>query len=158
MNKSTTISSGHITTSSPLSSRRICLVSPGHVASNPRLVKEADALHRAGYQVRVVAGDYMEAVRPLDRTILSQAPWRWTQVGLGSRLAYRLRRIRQELAKQLAKIDMLSLPVVTWAHSPVSFQLAKAATAEPADLYIAHCLAALPAAAIALKTSCPLRI
>ena len=29
----------------------ICLVSPGHVASNPRLVKEADALCAAGFHV-----------------------------------------------------------------------------------------------------------
>ena len=48
---------------------RICLVSPGHLSSNPRLVKEADALHEAGYAVRVVAGDVTPSVRHLDNTI-----------------------------------------------------------------------------------------
>jgi hypothetical protein len=52
--------------------KRICLVSPSH--SNPRLVKEADALHEAGYAVRVVAGDATPGVWPLDAVILARAP------------------------------------------------------------------------------------
>jgi len=46
--------------------KKICLVSPGHVASNPRLVKEANSLVAAGYDVRVVAGDTAPFVRPLE--------------------------------------------------------------------------------------------
>jgi len=38
-----------------------------------------------------------------------------------------------------------------WAHSPVSARLAAAAASEPADLYIGHCLAALPAVALAAQ-------
>lgn len=128
---------------------RICLVSPGHVASNPRLVKEANALYETGYLVRVVVGDYMAAVRPLDQTLLSTAPWSWTKVNLGSRFGYGLRRLRQEGAKCLAKRGLSSSSLATWAHSPMSSRLGKAAASEPADLYIAHCLAALPAAAYA---------
>lgn len=132
--------------------QRICLVSPGHVASNPRLVKEANALHQAGFQVRVVAGDYMAAIRPLDQTILSQAPWAWVQVGLGSRPSYLARRLWQDVARRITKTGWIPhISVAIWAHSLVSFQLAKAAAAEPADLYIAHNLAALPAAAIAAQ-------
>ncbi|MBD2297296.1 glycosyltransferase [Nostoc sp. FACHB-190] len=132
--------------------QRICLVSPGHVASNPRLVKEANALHEAGFQVRVVAGDYMAAIRPLDQTILSQAPWAWVQVGLGSRPSYLARRLWQTLARRVTKTGWIpDISIAIWAHSTVSFQLAKAAAAEPADLYIAHNLAALPAAAIAAQ-------
>ncbi len=132
-------------------SPRVCLVSPGHVASNPRLVKEADALAEAGYQVRVVAGDYMAAVRPLDDSLLAHAAWHWELIDLGSRVGYKMRRIRQELAKQCVRTGLLSLPLATWAHSPMSLRLAQAAAAEPADLYIAHCLAALPAAAHAAR-------
>jgi len=36
-----------------------------------------------------------------------------------------------------------------WAHSNMSDRIAQAAIAQPAELYIAHCLAALPAVAIA---------
>ena len=35
---------------------RICLISPGHLTSNPRLVKEADALTEAGHVVVVISG------------------------------------------------------------------------------------------------------
>lgn len=132
-------------------SPRVCLVSPGHIASNPRLVKEADTLAEAGYQVRVVAGDYMAAIRPLDHSLLAHVSWQWETVGLGDRVGYKMRRIRQELAKQCVKTGLLSLPLATLAHSPMSLRLAQAAATEPADLYIAHCLAALPAAAHAAR-------
>lgn len=135
-----------------MTQRRICLVSPGHVASNPRLVKEADALQAAGFQVRVVAGNYMAAIQPLDQTILSEAAWSYKLVDLGTKAGYLSRRVLQEGAKKVASIGWLPhLSVATWAHSPVSWRLARAAMAEPADLYIAHCLAALPAAAIAAQ-------
>lgn len=129
---------------------RICLISPGHVASNPRLVKEANALHDAGYQVRVVAGNYMAEVRSLDETILSNAPWSWVRVSLGTKLAYSLRKIRQKLAQIMASSGWIpNLSVAIWAHHPLSQKLGQIAAAEAAELYIAHCLAALPAAAIA---------
>lgn len=128
--------------------KRVCLISPGHIGSNPRLVKEANSLHQAGYQVRIVAGDYMAEVRPLDAAILAEAKWSCVQVGLGSRLNYVCRRMRQELAHKLA-IRFPALKLAVWAHSSMSDRLAQAAILEPADLYIAHCLAALPAAAIA---------
>jgi len=135
-----------------MKSKRICLVSPGHVASNPRLVKEANALHEAGFQVRVVAGDYMAEVRPLDETILSKAGWSWVQVGLGSKLSYLGRRTLQQTARSLVRTGWIPhLSMAMWAHSAMSAKLAEAAAAKPADLYIAHCLAALPAAAIAAQ-------
>src|SRR5437762_14006915 len=81
-----------------VSSKRICLVSPGHVASNPRLVKEADTLREAGFAVRVVAGDATPAVRPLDATILARASWQVAKVGLGPRPLHLARRFRQQLA------------------------------------------------------------
>ena len=37
--------------------RRICLVTPGNLAANPRIVKEADALQEAGYEVTAVVSD-----------------------------------------------------------------------------------------------------
>lgn len=135
-----------------MSRKRVCLVSPGHVSCNPRLLKEAEALHHAGFQVRVVAGNYSAQARLLDESILPQAPWSWVQVGFGSKLNYIKLRLWQEFARKIASHSWNPhLSVATWAHSPMSHRLAKAAAAEPADLYIAHCLAALPAAAFAAK-------
>src|SRR5262245_34217851 len=98
-----------------MTAKRICLVSPGHLASNPRLVKEADALHEAGYEVRVVVGDVTPAVRPLDATILARATWPVARVGLGPRLLHAARRLLQELAGQVNGIG--GVRVAQWANS-----------------------------------------
>ena len=44
-----------------LRGKTICLVTSGHVGSNPRLVKEADALVTAGAHVQVIAVDNYHA-------------------------------------------------------------------------------------------------
>jgi glycosyltransferase involved in cell wall biosynthesis len=131
--------------------KRICLITPMHLASNPRLVKEADALHEAGFLVRVVAGDTTAEVRPLDATVIDRAPWTTTRVGLGGRPNYLVRRGIQEITRQRFRFGLGGLAVAVRAHSVRTASLSKAAAAEPADLYIAHCLAALPAAAFAAK-------
>lgn len=131
---------------------RICLISPGHVASNPRLVKEADALHRAGYQVKVIAADITPTVRPLDKTILEQAPWAYQLVKVNSKAEYIMRRLRQKWAQRLVQAKVpLTLWLAAHAHNSMVDKLAQAAKAEPADLYIAHYIAALPAAAQAAQ-------
>ena len=60
--------------------RRICIVSPGNLASNPRVLKEADALHCAGYDVTAVACDYTEELRDFDDAITAKVPWRVVRV------------------------------------------------------------------------------
>src|SRR5262249_43375421 len=47
-------------------SGRICLITPGHLSRNPRLVKEADALTEAGYDVAVIAADFSQWGRYAD--------------------------------------------------------------------------------------------
>ena len=39
---------------------RICLLTPGQLATNPRLVKEADALSAAGYEVSVICTSFLD--------------------------------------------------------------------------------------------------
>ena len=58
----------------------VCIVSPGNLASNPRVLKEADALHEAGYAVTAVVCDYTEALRPFDDEIAAGAPWKVVRV------------------------------------------------------------------------------
>ena len=129
--------------------KKVCLVSPGHIASNPRLVKEANSLVNAGYDVRVVAGDTAPFVRPLDQSLLSSVTWTCDLVGLGTRPVYMWRKLKQKLARAAFQFGLKNIHIAMWAHSPMSDSLAQAAIAQPADLYIAHCLAALPASAIA---------
>jgi glycosyltransferase involved in cell wall biosynthesis len=134
-----------------MSTGRICIVSPGHLASNPRLVKEADALHEAGYAVRVVAGDTTPSVRPLDRTILARAPWSVVSVGVAGRAHYLAKRLRQEVARSASKLRVGGISELILTQSPLTQSLAKAAVAERADLYIGHYLAGLAAAALAAR-------
>ena len=56
--------------------RRICLVTPGNLAANPRIVKEADALQEAGYDVTAVVSDYSQGLGRFDDEISGQAKWR----------------------------------------------------------------------------------
>src|SRR5262249_41872769 len=56
--------------------KRICIVTNAPISQNPRVVKEADALSAAGYDVLVLFAQHAEWTRPLDRYILDQARWR----------------------------------------------------------------------------------
>jgi glycosyltransferase involved in cell wall biosynthesis len=131
--------------------KRICIITPGNVGSNPRVVKEADALVEAGYDVRVVAGDMVPWVRGRDATIFSCARWRYDLVRRQSNVPYTLRRVRRILANNTLALGFKAVRIAVAAHSTVTDQLAVAAASEPADLYIAHYTAALPAAAAAAR-------
>jgi hypothetical protein len=132
--------------------KRICLVSSSHVGSNPRLVKAADALHAAGYDVRVVSADVSESVRARDADVLRRSRWRHVPIGRGSRLGHASRALRQRLASALQP----ALPTAhwrstAWAESWLWRRLADAAASEPADLFIGHNLPALAAVVAAAR-------
>jgi len=129
---------------------RVCLLTPGHLATNPRLVKEADALSDAGYEVEVVC------TRFIAWAILQDASFegrRWkvaARIPFGP-LAPRGWRLKQVLRQRLARVALsagLGAEVVREAEwHPASPDITSAALAVKADLYIAHYPAALPAAA-----------
>ena len=53
---------------------RICLITPGQLALNPRLVKEADALSAAGYEVSVICTSYLDWAMQHDASF-EREPW-----------------------------------------------------------------------------------
>ena len=131
--------------------RTVCIVSPGNLASNPRVLKEADALHGAGYDVVAVVCDYSECLRQVDDDIEAAVPWKVIRVprseneGVTARLA-------AALAKLLDAAG-IAVPVgvaACSARAPVT-ALMRRTRDVPADLYIAHYVAALPAAAMAAR-------
>ena len=131
--------------------RAVCIVSPGNLASNPRVLKEADALHGAGYDVTAIVCNYNAALREADDEIEATAPWKVMRVprsadeGVTARAA-------AALAKGLSAMG-LDVPLGVAARSaraPVSALLRRARDVK-ADLYIAHYVAALPAAAEAAR-------
>jgi Glycosyl transferases group 1 len=125
----------------------ICIVSPGNLASNPRVLKEADALHEAGHAVTAVVCDYTEALRPFDDEIAGRVPWQVVRVArpAGERPVGLAARVVARLATSLG----MRVPVAVAASAyggPVA-ALRRAASEVPADLYIAHYVAGLAAAA-----------
>ncbi|MCA0303450.1 MAG: glycosyltransferase [Proteobacteria bacterium] len=124
----------------------ICIVSPGNLASNPRLLKEADALHGAGYAVTAVVCRYTEELRSFDEAIAAEVPWKVVGVrrdateGIVARAA--------SAAVRALESARLPVPVAmaAAAYGGPSAPLRRAAARVPADLYIAHYVAGLAAA------------
>lgn len=128
---------------------RIAIVTPGHLASNPRVVKEAEALAGAGHDIAIVHGQSVTWLVDTDAR-LARPEWRVRTVAFGSRVAGRVRHFRQCGVSRLVRAAMSCGGSATFADlaiSPVAGDLASAAERTPADLYIAHYTTALPAAA-----------
>jgi glycosyltransferase involved in cell wall biosynthesis len=128
----------------------VCIVSTGHIGSNPRVVKEADALHDAGHEVTVIAPRVLDLIEPLDQAVMRRAPWRLERIDLRPALRRRLRR-----AVQLGARRAYAALGLAWCADPglsaTASLLRRATIATSADLYVAHYPAALPAAAAAAR-------
>jgi hypothetical protein len=131
---------------------RVCLLTTGQVSTNPRLVKEADALTEVGHSVHVIAGRGTSWVEENDRALLRDRTWSCTTVGgqqSTDRLRYASTRMRHRLARPLASLRYAPSLARHWALARIAPDLARAARRTPARLYIAHYPAALPAAVAA---------
>lgn len=131
----------------------ICLVTSGQPSTNPRLVKEADALAEAGYDVRVVAARFAAWADAADREFEGR-PWRVEAVRFGEVAPRPLRAalaLRRRAAGALSDRLPGSAGLAVRALHYVVPELARLASARPAALYVAHNLAALPAAARAAR-------
>ena len=131
-------------------SAALCLITPGHVASTPRLVKNADALAAAGYRVHVVCGRHFPPADRLDSEIFTRARWTHTRVELGGAAAVPAK-VLGRAARLLARAGASPAFLAARIHQPLVGALAAAAAQVPADLYFGHCLAGLPAAAGAAR-------
>jgi hypothetical protein len=60
--------------------RRVCVVTAGHLSTCPRMLKTADALHEAGYQVRVVSTRHVSWAWAADQCVKERRPWAWQVV------------------------------------------------------------------------------
>lgn len=134
--------------------RRVCIVGPNHLANTPRIVKEADALAEAGFDVRVVFSQpHLEAVSQ-DEELTAFREWRHTSVRWSrenERIRWFLTGIRQHGLQRAPRSLWRIGSVVELAEGRVFPELAAAAAAEEADLYIGHYAEGLSAAAFAAK-------
>lgn len=131
---------------------RICLITPGHLSTNPRLVKEADAFAEAGHDVSVIAADFVAWARDADKAFASR-PWNVERTLPFGPLAPRVPRVkqaaRQRVARAMFGIGVKTDRLARSAFHPIAPDLVEAALRVRADLYVAHYPAALPAAAAA---------
>lgn len=133
--------------------KTICIITSGQPSTNPRAVKEADALCQMGYRVRVIASHWIDWAIPFDRLLLADRPWEYQLVGYQpkrDRFRYFFTRLRHKLARILSR-KYFGDPWIEWAAGRTVSELKKAAQSFPADLYIAHTIPALPAADCASK-------
>ena len=129
--------------------QRVTIVTPGQIGSNPRVVKEAQSLHEAGYELTVIATRTLDLVEPRDLALIRRIPWRLERIDLRSRLRWRLLRAGQLAARSLVAVGVGQSADV--GLSGFTLPLRRAALAMPSDLYIAHYPAALPAVATAAR-------
>lgn len=129
--------------------RRVCLVTPGSLASNPRLLKEASALHDADYEVTAVVCPQGGALGEFDDALMRQAPWHVHRAAHSAMERY-WAMVSRPLGRLMEGAG-LDVPIATAAAAYGGLvRTLRAAVAEiRADLYVAHYVAALPAAAAA---------
>ena len=128
----------------------VCLITAGHLASTPRLVKEADALVEAGFRVRVIAGRHYPPVDPLDRDVLAHARWGCTTVDYRSGAGVTVRKILRQFAQRVcARTATPNLRLAARAIHPQTLRFAAVAARLPAQLFIGHCVAGIAAAGFA---------
>lgn len=132
-----------------LDGARITLVTTGHPSTNPRLVKEADAFTAAGASVRVVACKFLPWADRADAAFEGRSwfPPSWVRFGaMAPAPVWQAQRLRKKAAATLAlRTGIPDALGVRGLHYMVP-ELARAAAAAPADLFVAHNLGALPAA------------
>lgn len=134
--------------------KSICIVTSANISYNPRALKEADALFEAGFDVRVVSVTHDEQRKVLDDDLIHVRKWRFDaldvrKIGV-SRYRWLLAAVRQKFFTYVFALSGGRLGLVN-TYSRYWTGLAQLASKEKADLYIAHNLPALPAAAKAAK-------
>lgn len=133
---------------------KVVLITSGQPSLNPRLVKEADTLFDAGYDVTVIYQYRNDWGTKLDDNLLSQKKWRAIRAG-GSPgtdvFIYWLSRTLYKTGQILIKGFGLKHGLAEIAIGRCAALLTSEASKFQADLYLAHNLAALPAAVRAAK-------
>jgi len=127
---------------------KVCLMSHGHPAGNPRLVREANALHGAGFDVVAITPQFVPRLVPFDREIVVAGGWRHRYVDFLNQSGRRWHfvRARRRIAAALAD-RVATEALVSRACNYANPELARLAAEEGAALYVAHQHHALPAAA-----------
>lgn len=123
---------------------KIVIVTIGQPSTNPRMMKEVEALLKEGYQVKVFYGYWASWAVMADQAILARFPGVFQMVGgdpVKGKWDYFLSRVIHKGARVLGKY----FPgLCRYAINRVCFFLERAVIREQADLFIGHNLGTLP--------------
>jgi glycosyltransferase involved in cell wall biosynthesis len=130
--------------------KRICILTGNHLSHNPRVMKEASALAKAGHQVEVLGAWFDSDLKHKDQALLVKAPFTFSPI-----VDLTVDGAKQLVGRAKAKIGRLahrSLGLESdWQlHSSVA-AFKKAANENDADLFIAHSELGMAVAADLLK-------
>ena len=134
--------------------KKVVLISSGQPSVNPRLVKEANVLVSAGYDVAVIYSFWTNWAWETDQQLFSTVAWKPILAGgspFRGNVVYTFSRLRFKLASLIANKLTLKFGVAELAKGRASVELFRKAKSIKANFYIAHNLAALPVAAKAAK-------
>lgn len=133
--------------------KKIVLITTGQPAGNPRIVKEADALQSAGYDVTVLYCFFIRWSSEKDKVLLKNVSWKYKLVG-GSpdkdRWLYLFTRLRCKLASILLPYLKHRFLLAERTQARAFDELLRAAKEIKANWYIGHNLGAL---AVAVKAA-----
>ena len=136
---------------------RICVVTAGHLSTSPRMLKAADALHEAGYGVRVVCTNFVPWAAVADTDLRRTRPWPVTVVDYdrtSAPLTYFRSGVRFHAARQFAGLvgpARVPLAVAELALSRVHSELLRAVLEEHADFVYGGTVGGIAVAAAAAR-------
>lgn len=93
---------------------RVTVVTSGHPSTCPRMVKAADALAAADFDVRLVSVNYLPFAEDADRDLFARRSWRWTQVQVSRRTTP----ARSRLVSARHRLSRAVVQAVGAAHAP----------------------------------------
>jgi glycosyltransferase involved in cell wall biosynthesis len=137
----TAVSAGRIAHMRDVRKRRVAVLTGSSLCHNPRALKEASALARAGYDVTILGAWLDPALKARDVHLMRTIPFAFSPVldftlpGMADHLARLVRRVGRKAAQAVYNLSALQSPL------QLGFgigRLLKHALAMRADLYIAH--------------------
>ena len=134
-----------------MSIKKITLISNSHLTSNPRLVKEAEALNEAGFVVSIIFLQHIAELENFDEDIIKKLPKvKFYKINFGSKnRASRYLNYKRLLRKFWIRIN----PKSKLSENVFFPEFKNLINKNTADLYIGHTLLALPIVAWAAKNN-----
>lgn len=137
--------------------KRVCVITAGHLSTSPRMLKAADALHEAGYQMRVICTNHVQWAKSADAETIQKRSWKPIVIDYDRRsasLTYFYTGVRFHAAQRLAGFltpARSHLLLAMLAYGRVHSEMYRTAIAEPVDLLYGGTTGGIPVVAAAAR-------